>query len=128
MWGSPVFIAPAAAGARSIPTCVGQPITSKLVASKVKVYPHVCGAASGRGKEGRLAIGLSPRVWGSRIGLGKLLGWFGSIPTCVGQPAFRLSASAGCAVYPHVCGAAIRAVVYRKENLGLSPRVWGSLE
>ena len=51
----------------------------------------------------------------------------GSIPTCVGQPSWRLFVRMQIGVYPHVCGAARLVCMTTVSVRGLSPRVWGSL-
>ena len=52
----------------------------------------------------------------------------GSIPTCVGQPLMKRLPWRVKTVYPHVCGAAIHAILLNRCCRGLSPRVWGSRE
>ena len=74
---------------RSIPTCVGQPRSPENAYRAIKVYPHVCGAASCSNSDTRVASGLSPRVWGSRIRFRTSKQRCRSIPTCVGQPRSR---------------------------------------
>ena len=46
VWGNPDRYPRSAAGYRSIPTCVGQPVRASSNARFVRVYPHVCGATS----------------------------------------------------------------------------------
>ena len=98
---------------RSIPTCVGQPMTSATKWKMLSVYPHVCGAADVQGRARAFGSGLSPRVWGSPL----LLVWNPSlrrsIPTCVGQPAAGYAHWRQLKVYPHVCGAASPAPLRR---------------
>ena len=52
--------------------------------------------------------------------------YHGSIPTCVGQPAWPCTTWTQAMVYPHVCGAASSPFQRRGSLPGLSPRVWGS--
>ena len=113
---------------RSIPTCVGQPITGTSSNLSYKVYPHVCGAATSVSKVAHSGMGLSPRVWGSRLVLHAAVVGSRSIPTCVGQPQHRGAVSGPAEVYPHVCGAAPVACGIVTISRGLSPRVWGSRE
>ena len=86
----------------------------------------MCGAAWPRLRRVLQSSGLSPRVWGSRRGHIHCPHLARSIPTCVGQPASLLSSYWMVAVYPHVCGAAIRNGKLPLLPQGLSPRVWGS--
>ena len=126
MWGSP-HVRPTGTGAsRSIPTCVGQPSVFSLTFSLTAVYPHVCGAAVQLCQREEDDIGLSPRVWGSLNTGNHLVIGIRSIPTCVGQPRTKVRLSLCRKVYPHVCGAATPAGLYRISAIGLSPRVWGS--
>ena len=127
VWGSPLAPCCDFVAVRSIPTCVGQPITPNPWASLDAVYPHVCGAAGAGQLFPAEVNGLSPRVWGSlSVSSGKR-GIYRSIPTCVGQPGIALASPAGAAVYPHVCGAAQSCYLAALNRMGLSPRVWGSL-
>ena len=73
---------------RSIPTCVGQPACTLLDWPVDEVYPHVCGAARVYSMTSPQVWGLSPRVWGSLIGVIGVCHTHRSIPTCVGQPCF----------------------------------------
>ena len=94
----------------------------------MRVYPHVCGAASRRHLSAISAMGLSPRVWGSLALDGYDLCCVRSIPTCVGQPGWPGVPGKVGQVYPHVCGAARGKDLGTALPRGLSPRVWGSLE
>ena len=67
VWGSPSIGSFHRYMAGSIPTCVGQPLCTQAIISCSKVYPHVCGAACWVLARVRRSLGLSPRVWGSRV-------------------------------------------------------------
>ena len=85
------------------------------VAIWLRAFSNICG-------------GLSPRVRGSHtVAFGEIFS-DGSIPTCAGQPASTPVFPSRPSVYPHVCGAASHAVLSRRCQAGLSPRVRGSLE
>ena len=47
VWGSLQTSVGGYVSARSIPTCVGQPLTPFSPSPPAPVYPHVCGAAAG---------------------------------------------------------------------------------
>ena len=126
VWGSPAHTADPEKPYRSIPTCVGQPVTSPPYNLGKAVYPHVCGAAMMTEEQGVPVEGLSPRVWGSRDGSHRDTVEKRSIPTCVGQPIGHHVREYGTQVYPHVCGAASQLHHLDRSHLGLSPRVWGS--
>ena len=106
VWGSPGQDNIRPMQFRSIPTCVGQPLSGRGRGITSSVYPHVCGAALDFEREAVVGLGLSPRVWGSRIRVGSWYTTLGSIPTCVGQPHQEEASRAAGKVYPHVCGAA----------------------
>ena len=127
VWGSLYQVCYAVPSRRSIPTCVGQPHDEILVFLLHEVYPHVCGAAYATGNADGSEEGLSPRVWGSRQGGCDCSQEDGSIPTCVGQPKCSSLPTISRAVYPHVCGAALKIFSRHGIPYGLSPRVWGSL-
>ena len=86
VWGNQYEFHPAQSRPRSIPTCVGQPLFYPFQMSRIKVYPHVCGATFSAPFRTVGCYGLSPRVWGNhaRPHTGRVAGR--SIPTCVGQP------------------------------------------
>ena len=111
---------------RSIPTCAGQPHSASSCARRRQVYPHVCGAATGKSMQECKAEGLSPRVRGSRNGVSLIATNEGSIPTCAGQPSMLFAPASASWVYPHVCGAAISDTQSHVTSRGLSPRVRGS--
>ena len=111
---------------RSIPTCVGQPPEQRDALCTHPVYPHVCGAASSQPSVSCRLNGLSPRVWGSPSAQYLIGDMVRSIPTCVGQPGYRLFFVVFVEVYPHVCGAALPPGGAPHADQGLSPRVWGS--
>ena len=69
---------------------------------------------------------LSPRVRGSLWSDGAARGWGGSIPACAGKPMSRLLHWKLMAVYPRVCGEAVRTRFGDWFCWGLSPRVRGS--
>ena len=91
-----------------------------------RVYPHVCGATLDLKGLLRVFRGLSPRVWGNPMGLGSVMVWLGSIPTCVGQPTDGDDGLLVHWVYPHVCGATAGRESTVSADWGLSPRVWGN--
>ena len=111
---------------RSIPTCVGQPVSRYGNRAFSSVYPHVCGAAFFCFCTWWPGLGLSPRVWGSQWRTVSCEPLSRSIPTCVGQPLRPRLAYRANSVYPHVCGAAGQCAAVVSLCDGLSPRVWGS--
>ena len=53
-------------GAGSIPACAGEPLSLSLWTDRGRVYPRVCGGATNPRPSRWKAMGLSPRVRGSR--------------------------------------------------------------
>ena len=72
------------------------------------------------------AMGLSPRVRGSRRDVLNLLQTDGSIPACAGEPQDRGDDAIDDRVYPRVCGGADQVEHWLDTCTGLSPRVRGS--
>ena len=72
------------------------------------------------------AVGLSPRVRGSRRAAPKPHGLLGSIPACAGEPALIRASTCAIRVYPRVCGGAMFCAQSGVLPEGLSPRVRGS--
>ena len=66
VWGSLLSFRSVIFFVRSIPTCVGQPLTMMPGKRRHQVYPHVCGAAVQPTPTKLSKSGLSPRVWGSQ--------------------------------------------------------------
>jgi len=106
VWGTSADLVDTGAELRFIPTCVGNIILQRRRSRAWAVHPHVCGEHNGQFQYFPLAVGSSPRVWGTFA------------PPRVPPPIFP--------VHPHVCGEhAITAfVVYL--FVGSSPRVWGT--
>ena len=136
-WESEVGLSPRVRGSRygrpceylrwrSIPTCAGQPFAPPPCRCALSVYPHVCGAATPVRVNRLSCMGLSPRVRGSRSGVGVRDISGRSIPTCAGQPNDDAAIQSPYQVYPHVCGAAAQTAGVQTRRQGLSPRVRGS--
>ena len=126
MWGNRPVMVQMNRRLGSIPTCVGQPLESRVELIILKVYPHVCGATIKSVDLPLSAAGLSPRVWGNLFTPFRRPMTSRSIPTCVGQPIPALKTSSLSPVYPHVCGATIQLLDDEVVGYGLSPRVWGN--
>ena len=119
-------VAHAAAVARSIPACAGEPVAQNGGGGVGQVYPRVCGGTKTAAAPRSLPRGLSPRVRGNPdLAAAGTLGT-GSIPACAGEPLRRLRHAAAPQVYPRVCGGTIPVVPSRHYAEGLSPRVRGN--
>ena len=91
----------------SIPACAGEPGQDLDRWAMDKVYPRVCGGASGWGRAVVSYVGLSPRVRGSRGKTWTGGQWTRSIPACAGEPGRKANEHHRAGVYPRVCGGAI---------------------
>ncbi len=111
----------------SIPACAGEPRNPGHVQGGVRVYPRVCGGATHAAHTRCYTRGLSPRVRGSRDSGVYQRSKVGSIPACAGEPASAMRRRAPSRVYPRVCGGARTYHQMSPLQLGLSPRVRGSL-
>ena len=70
--------------------------------------------------------GLSPRVRGNRVDPVRQRPADGSIPACAGEPSRSAPPTAGCRVYPRVCGGTHALLAGGGGHGGLSPRVRGN--
>ena len=116
----------AAAAARSIPACAGEPTTPLTPAVSPWVYPRVCGGTIDGVIVCALLVGLSPRVRGNpgEVGGHQILA--GSIPACAGEPEYGANGPIQKGVYPRVCGGTGLNLYRGEMPNGLSPRVRGN--
>ena len=112
--------------ARSIPACAGEPTNSGSPGVRQRVYPRVCGGAARQTIATGNAVGLSPRVRGSPLGIRFVASANRSIPACAGEPTPLSMLFRSYRVYPRVCGGAVMISSAVIVNSGLSPRVRGS--
>ena len=111
----------------SIPACAGEPPSCQGRGERSRVYPRVCGGASNARRDGNQAAGLSPRVRGSQCIASSSRQPCGSIPACAGEPIAFADIDDLVRVYPRVCGGARVSRLMEVAQVGLSPRVRGSL-
>ena len=110
----------------SIPACAGEPLGFWCACLGRRVYPRVCGGTKATRETGRRSGGLSPRVRGNHIEVGRVDVPIRSIPACAGEPQKSTRKGVRRPVYPRVCGGT--SASYRKNPppKGLSPRVRGN--
>ena len=108
----------------SIPACAGKPHREERLAYGFRVYPRVCGEADTCESNRRNAMGLSPRVRGSPVGVNRRTIMPGSIPACAGKPSPLCLLVLDNRVYPRVCGEAGQGSDWNGPRRGLS-RVCG---
>ena len=109
----------------SIPADAGLPYSLVRFMPMPVVYPRGCGATRHVCPQGRVALGLSPRMRGYR----PMQQWFGpglgSIPADAGLPSKAASESPSPKVYPRGCGATRMRSTEQTAETGLSPRMRG---
>ena len=110
----------------SIPACAGEPPCPVSRRPCRWVYPRVCGGTSPRVCDMHPARGLSPRVRGNRIDMGRAERLPRSIPACAGEPQVRRIDNRFLEVYPRVCGGTAMPCSSLMPSPGLSPRVRGN--
>ena len=91
------------------------------------VHPHACGEHCRLGAGGRVVLGSSPRMWGTReIDPGdRIVERF--IPTHVGNTSSRTRLFQQVSVHPHACGEHLSGDYLVQSISGSSPRMWGTL-
>ncbi len=112
---------------RSIPARAGEPVAGWAEVCVRGVYPRACGGALAAIFHAIVAMGLSPRVRGSRSVRRHDPASSGSIPARAGEPASESWIKPLIRVYPRACGGAWTSHVSLLVQPGLSPRVRGSL-
>ena len=89
---------------RSIPACTGEPHRPRERLSKQQVYPRVYGGTRQAAGCSSSKRGLSPRVRGNRLGVGRGRSRLRSIPACTGEPKESAISRFFDEVYPRVYG------------------------
>ena len=108
----------------SIPACAGEPVIRSTSEPPRWVYPRVCGGTDAPPLQQQAGPGLSPRVRGNRMGVGRTQTWRRSIPACAGEPLCSPATPSRIRVYPRVCGGTAAASTSAR-NWGVYPRVCG---
>ena len=109
-----------------IPAHAGQPHGPRPATVTTRAYPRACRAAVIRRYDGPRALGLSPRMQGSRQRHDGRADPAGPIPAHAGQPHGMTSTAAPSRAYPRACRAARCRVPRTSTAPGLSPRMQGS--
>ena len=126
MWGTHAESGNLTFDARFIPTHVGNAYTGKAGRSIFSVHPHACGERRDLCSISILAIGSSPRMWGTLrlIGPNAFVERF--IPTHVGNATHGKMIGSAVTVHPHACGERIKVTGGNYSEYGSSPRMWGT--
>ena len=89
---------------RFIPTCMGNAVGWPWSGSGWPVHPHVHGERGDERTREALAVGSSPRAWGTPGGGGDDAVQERFIPTCMGNAGANSSNRSRHTVHPHVHG------------------------
>ncbi len=125
-WGTHTDILAVLPAVRFIPTGVGNASRPGRARGEVPVHPHGRGERGGKAALDQVAVGSSPRAWGTRnrhqrpdVG-----GRF--IPTGVGNALGRLDWRWRRSVHPHGRGERSSSGRLAAGTCGSSPRAWGT--
>ena len=127
VWGTQVLKPSMKCLARFIPACVGNSVPGQRCPTGHTVHPRVCGGElSTMSDTLSVGAGSSPRVWGTQCHAMRPQ-WRGRfIPACVGNSqGLRHRPTAG-QVHPRVCGELVQRFSVLRNQIGSSPRVWGT--
>ena len=114
--------------ARSIPASAGEPAVSLPLNIDTWVYPRECGGTDVVQWQAQNVAGLSPRVRGNQNTSVRLTPSSGSIPASAGEPFGDDSRLYIRPVYPRECGGTSDIYFVIDNDLGLSPRVRGTID
>ena len=126
VWGTGHAVGARRRAVRFIPTRVGNRLSGLFARVWMQVHPHACGEQTSPASEYVSTNGSSPRVWGTadrRVGAS---GSVRFIPTRVGNSTTAATARPTATVHPHACGEQLVVAGNRVEQVGSSPRVWGT--
>ena len=92
----------------------------------MSVHPHARGEHLRFGIDSWRNTGSSPRTWGTRLYPAGLCAWSRFIPTHVGNTADTFPARPARPVHPHARGEHPTPHDLTREEIGSSPRTWGT--
>ena len=102
-------------GMGSIPARAGEPPYVAVIQFCKEVYPRACGGTMGVAPGAAPIKGLSPRVRGNRMDVGRRHCRCGSIPARAGEPRYGTTGSSSSRVYPRACGGTKREYLLGME-------------
>ena len=111
---------------RFIPTPVGNTRLSCVLMVLFSVHPHARGEHALMHVKACLAVGSSPRPWGTHARLAIDKAGHRFIPTPVGNTSCARPESCSTTVHPHARGEHIQQPVGKAGQHGSSPRPWGT--
>ena len=114
--------------ARFIPTPVGNTVFTAFSLFFDTVHPHARGEHALMHVKACLAVGSSPRPWGTHARLAIDKAGHRFIPTPVGNTSCARPESCSTTVHPHARGEHIQSGNVASMGAGSSPRPWGTLQ
>ena len=112
---------------RFIPTCMGNSAEGSGYPAVLSVHPHVHGELSVSSTFSASSFGSSPRAWGTLPLLRTQQIYFRFIPTCMGNSTRARTPGVSRSVHPHVHGELQTELQAGDQDVGSSPRAWGTL-
>ena len=112
---------------RFIPTHVGNTHLRHRAHAGEPVHPHARGEHAGQVPSDALAIGSSPRTWGTPYFIHRHRHLARFIPTHVGNTPGLEASRRARSVHPHARGEHLTRTRGRAPWCGSSPRTWGTL-
>ena len=125
-WGTPTSAGHRVHGHRFIPTGVGNTPARCSGASVQRVHPHGRGEHAQVINPAAVAVGSSPRAWGTRCAQCRIVEQHRFIPTGVGNTQSVRIRRRLRAVHPHGRGEHRLEKARLKLACGSSPRAWGT--
>ncbi len=125
-WGSRGEGAGAESPLRTIPTRVGITWENRTISSFLTDHPHARGDHINRETYHILDFGPSPRAWGSQYAREDARLAARTIPTRVGITGTPCPACGRKPDHPHARGDHVKHGIVMQDNIGPSPRAWGS--
>ena len=125
-WGTPRENTPYIPQPRFIPTPVGNTHHPEVLRRHRPVHPHARGEHQSAWMKSSSLFGSSPRPWGTQRTSLTVMSSRRFIPTPVGNTAIRPVPHARRSVHPHARGEHKSYGESAEEELGSSPRPWGT--
>ena len=126
VWGTRHHADNGMAHFRFIPTGVGNTFRLWSIRRSRSVHPHGCGEHTTRVRTSPIRSGSSPRVWGTPDNPAVPSSTRRFIPTGVGNTTTPAACRSTTAVHPHGCGEHEVVCEVHTDEVGSSPRVWGT--
>ena len=111
---------------RFIPTHVGNSRRGKIGPREIPVHPHACGELMCPFNYRAIAVGSSPRMWGTPTLHWNLTDRSAVHPHACGELNTMQLDCIHATVHPHACGELYTEEDILAVSVGSSPRMWGT--